>query len=61
MDKFTLLKNTADQLFVTGNDDITSIVFSENYVVHSGDKTYPGQAFVRQFALPYTYYQIQNS
>ena len=55
MDKFTLLKNTADQLFVTGNDDITSIVFSENYVVHSGDKTYTEQAFFRQFALPYTY------
>lgn len=55
MDKFSLLKNTAEQLFVTVNDDITSIVFSEYYVVHSGDKTYPGQAFVRQFALPYTY------
>lgn len=50
MNKFTLLKNTAEQLFVTGNDDITSIVFSENYVAHSGDKTYTGQAFARQFA-----------
>lgn len=50
MDKFALLKNTIDQLLIKGNYDITVSVFSENYVAHSGDKTYTGHAFVRQFA-----------
>lgn len=56
MDRFALLKNTIDKLFIIGNYDIAVSVFSESYTAHAGDKTYTGQAFVRQFAQ-----QIRNA
>ncbi|HRG33502.1 MAG: ester cyclase [Saprospiraceae bacterium] len=50
MDKLNTVKNTVDQLLGQGNFDIVDSVFSVNYVAHSGDKSYNGHKFIKQFA-----------
>jgi predicted ester cyclase len=50
MDKLSTVKNTVDQLLGQGNFDIVDSVFSVNYVAHSGDKSYNGHKFIKQFA-----------
>lgn len=50
MDKINQIKYAVDQLFVQGNSDIVDAVFSENYIVHSGDKSYKGHNVIKQFA-----------
>lgn len=50
MNKFNQIKYAVDQLIVQGNSDITDAVFSENYIAHTGDKSYTGLRFIKQFA-----------
>ena len=50
MDKLNTVKNTVDQLLGQGNFNIVDSVFSVNYVAHSGDKSYNGHKFIKQFA-----------
>lgn len=50
MDKLNQIKYAVDQLIGQGNLDIVDSVFSENYVAHSGDKSYNGHKFIKQFA-----------
>ena len=50
MDKLNTVNNTVDQLIGQGNFDIVDSVFSVNYVAHSGDKSYNGHKFIKQFA-----------
>ena len=50
MDKLNTVKNTVDQLLGQGNFDIVDSVFSVNYVAYSGDKSYNGHKFIKQFA-----------
>jgi predicted ester cyclase len=49
MDKLTQIKNTVDQLLGKGNFDIIDSAFSEDYIAHSGDKSYKGHQYIKQF------------
>jgi len=49
MDKLNQLKYAVDQLIVQGNLDIVDSVFSVNYIVHSGDKTFNGHKFLKRY------------
>ena len=48
MDKLNQLKYAVDQLIGQGNLDIVDSVFSVDYIVHSGDKTYNGHKFLKR-------------
>lgn len=50
MDRHTQIKNIAEQLIGQGNLDIVDSSFSTDYLAHSGEKTYNGHKFIKQFA-----------
>ncbi len=50
MDKFISVKNALEQLIEQGNFEIINSFFSEDYIAHSGDKSYQGHKFIKQFA-----------
>lgn len=50
MEKFNKIKHALFELIGMGNLDIVDSIFSENYVVHSGAKSYSGHKFIKQFA-----------
>jgi predicted ester cyclase len=45
------LKFIADQLIVKGNYEIIDASFSENYIAHSGQKTFSGHVFIKQYTM----------
>lgn len=49
MDRINQIKYAVDQLIVKGNLDIVDSVFSKNYAVHTGSKSYNGHTFIKQF------------
>jgi predicted ester cyclase len=49
MDKIGLVKYAVDQVIGQGNFEVVDSIFSENYIAHSGDKTFKGQKFIKQF------------
>ena len=50
MDKITKIKYAVDQVIGQGNFVVVDSIFSENYIAHSGEKTYKGHKFIKQFA-----------
>lgn len=49
MNKIDILKYSVEQLICQGNLDVINSCFSENYIAHSGNKTYKGHKFIQQF------------
>ncbi len=49
MNKINQINTALEQLFEAGNINIVENVFSENYLVHHGDKTYSGHDFIKKF------------
>jgi len=50
MEKLVIVKQALNQLFEIGNLTLVNTYFDENYVAHSGEKTYYGHKFILQFA-----------
>lgn len=50
MENFNLLKNALEQLIAKGNMEIVDSSFSDNYVAHSGEKSYRGHEFIKRYA-----------
>jgi predicted ester cyclase len=50
MEKLAIVKQALNQLFEIGNLTLVNTYFDENYVAHSGEKTYYGHKFILQFA-----------
>ena len=49
MNKINQINTALEQLFEAGNINIVENVFSENYLVHHGDKTNSGHDFIKKF------------
>ena len=49
MNKKAHLKLAHDELFEKGNVDAVEALFSSEYAVHAGGKTYNGHAFIHKF------------
>ncbi len=50
MDRTEKLTYITDQLIGQGNFQIIDSAFSDDYIVHAGDKRYIGSKFIKQFA-----------
>lgn len=50
MEKFSKLKHALNELIGKGHLDIVDSMFSENYVAHSGAKSYSGHKFIKLYA-----------